>query len=304
MSLPRALASAVDGTEGGAGVSLALAPASVATGTEGGTDLAVQLATSGSLVLALAAGWVAAGLLARRLWLARRRLELVAEAEHELRGPLGALSLGLESARRGGGETWVAPLELEVERARRALGDLTAARVGRRTRPRPVYTALEPLLLAAGAAADPGARAAGGGVRVRLAGELPAVRADRVRLAQALGNTLANAVEHGGGRVELRGRRTAGGVRLEVVDGGAGFGPPRGRRGRNGDRGRGLRIAARAVEEAGGHLTVESTAAGSRVSMDLPGVEGEQPPAGIDRAVEEDVRPPGGLGLGRPEPAA
>ena len=270
-----------------------------------------------ALALALAAGWIAAGLLARRLWLARCRLELVAEADHELRGPLGAISLGLESTRRGDAEAWVAPLELELERARLALGDLTAARAGRRTRARPERTALEPLLLAAGAAADPGARAAGGAVRVRLASGLPAVRADRARLAQALGNTLANAVEHGGGRVELRGRRTAGGVRLEVVDGGRGFAPPPGRRGREGDRGRGLRIATRVVEEAGGRLTVESTARGSRVRMDLPGFDEEPSPAEIDppesdselptgiaSAVDETSWPPGALGLGPPEPAA
>ena len=66
------------------------------------------------------------------------------------------------------------------------------------------------------------------------------VRADRGRLAQAFSNLLANAVEHGTGRVEVRGSRAGvAGARRDVQ-----------RRGSR--RGRGLGIAARAVEEAGG----------------------------------------------------
>jgi signal transduction histidine kinase len=232
-----------------------------------------------TLVLAaLVPSLVAVGL-AWRVWVLGRRLELVAEADHELRGPLGALGLGLESARRQGAGAWTGPLELEMDRARLALADLGAARRGRRTPPRPSPVDVEPLLAAAGAAAEPGARAAGGGVRLELAPELPPVRADRVRLAQALGNVLANAVEHGGGRVELRGRPAAGWVRLEVVDAGGGFRSSSsgsraslsGRvRARRSDRGRGLRIAARALEEAGGRLSVEDGTTGARVRLDLP----------------------------------
>jgi two-component system sensor histidine kinase MtrB len=98
------------------------------------------------------------------------------------------------------------------------------------------------------------------------------VRADRSRVAQVLGNLVANAVEHGGGMVEVHGTPTPGGVRLEVVDSGTGF-PARGRGTRPPDRGHGLRVAARAVEEAGGRLTVRSGAGGARVSVDLPSID-------------------------------
>ena len=58
---------------------------------------------------------------------------------------------------------------------------------------------------------------------VVLAVEAPArplvVRADRLRIAQALANLVANAVEHGGGEVRVRVRETAAGARVEVTDG-------------------------------------------------------------------------------------
>jgi signal transduction histidine kinase len=68
------------------------------------------------------------------------------------------------------------------------------------------------------------------------------VRADRGRLAQALGNLLANAVEHGAGPIRVSAWRSGERVRLEVVN--------------RADRGRGLRIASRAVEQSGGTLAV------------------------------------------------
>ena len=82
------------------------------------------------------------------------------------------------------------------------------------------------------------------------------VRADSRRLAQAFSNLLANAVEHGSGRVEARGRRAGERVRVEIRD--------------EGPRGRGLGIAARAVEEAGGVLEVERAADGTTVAVELP----------------------------------
>ena len=76
------------------------------------------------------------------------------------------------------------------------------------------------------------------------------VRADPVRLAQACGNLVANAIEHGASPVRVRGRVLAGRVRMEVSDAGPGLPAPVrelvGRRGRRGGpRGRGLAIAAR-----------------------------------------------------------
>jgi signal transduction histidine kinase len=61
---------------------------------------------------------------------AHRRLVLVARAAHELRGPLFAMQLGLHGL--GGEPARLAAIELELERAGRALDDLTAAPSGTR----------------------------------------------------------------------------------------------------------------------------------------------------------------------------
>jgi signal transduction histidine kinase len=66
-------------------------------------------------------------------------------------------------------------------------------------------------------------------------------RADEGRVAQALGNLLANAREHGGGEAVLRAERTRGGLTLVVA---------------NPERGRGLAIASAAAQDIGGALAV------------------------------------------------
>ena len=61
-----------------------------------------------------------------------------------------------------------------------------------------------------------------------LAHEAPAelrLRADRLRLEQALGNLVDNALRHGGGRVRLRAAAVNGSVELHVEDEGSGFPP-------------------------------------------------------------------------------
>jgi signal transduction histidine kinase len=108
--------------------------------------------------------------------------------------------------------------------------------------------------------------------------EVPAatvVRADQVRLAQALSNVVANAIEHGGGRVEVRARATGDRVRVTVADDGPGLPAPvadlvrRPRAGR-GARGRGLVIAATALARQGGRLAGEPAPHGTRLALELP----------------------------------
>lgn len=205
-----------------------------------------------------ALGWILAAALALRVRELARRLELVARAEHELRGPLGALGLlAAAIARHPAGRRHAGALESQLDRARGGLDDLVAARSGRRAAARPELVALE---RAATGAAD-----GMGPVRVDWAAGPVAVRADRRRIAQVFGNLFSNAAEHGGGEVALRARRRAGRVLVEVSDGGPGFV----RRPRPG-RGRGLAIAARAAEEAGGHLRLIPGGKGATVAVDLP----------------------------------
>ena len=218
-------------------------------------------------VLALtAAGWCLAATLGVAVVRQRRRLELVAAAEHELRGPLTALALALESSpalRRRELH------EAQLDRLRLGLDDLAAARDGRRARGPRSLVPLERVVWSAAAAWRPVARRSGRALAVDWRAGPVRVSADRRRLSQALGNLLANAVEHGDGRVELRGERSAGGVRVEVRDGGTGFGG-RGKTRRASGRGRGLGIAARAAEDAGGRLSVAPVEGGAAVALELP----------------------------------
>jgi signal transduction histidine kinase len=195
----------------------------------------------------------------------RRRLELVADVEHELRGPVMALTLVCERLRRrGGAEPSVAMIDSQLARLHVALDDLAEAQHGERAGTQPDVQELRTLALAV-------AGGVGSEVRAEWEAGMPRVVADRARLAQALGNLLANADEHGEGPVELRGRRVPGAVRIEVTNrAGAKRKPGPG-------RGRGLRIAEEAVAQAGGSLELRR--------------EGERVLAALELPVDPDDRP-------------
>jgi signal transduction histidine kinase len=176
-------------------------------------------------------GWIVAGGLAVVVVRLRLRLELVARAEHELRGPLTAFSLALDAARgTPAGRRLALVLDAELARARAGLMDLAAARSGRRAaavhEPVPVDRLLR-------------SSAAAWGAKVRAGAGSAVVRADRSRLASALGNVLSNAAEHGDGEVSVEARQLPDRVRIEVT---------------NAARGRGLGIAADAAASSGGRL--------------------------------------------------
>jgi len=220
---------------------------------------------------------MAAGLAAAVLRL-RRRLELVAQAEHELRGPATALGLAAAAMRREpGGLRRALVVESQLERLRVGLADLGAARRGVRAPVLPRTVALDRVLRGAAAGWRPAAQSQGRRLRMRWEGPPAAVRADPGRLAQAFGNLLANAVEHGSGPVELRGRTVDGRALVEVRD----AGPAQDRRGganrwrgQSGSskpgRGRGLAIAARAAKEAGGRVAFERGEHGTVAVVELP----------------------------------
>ena len=196
--------------------------------------------------------------LGRRVLADTARLRLVAEAEHELRGPLQAIVLALEGRELD--------LQPELERARLALADLAAARSGSRAVTGDEVIRLDRLVWRAATASDVAARRAGGGVHLDWSAGPVEVRADRGRVAQALVNLLANAIEHGGGQVRVIGRRTPRGVRVEVRDSG---------------RGHGRRVAAKAVRDLGGSLTAARAGAGTAVAIELPvaGADADPPAA-------------------------
>lgn len=226
------------------------------------------------LAVVAGVGWMAlAGAVIAALRL-RRRLDLVGDAAHELRGPLATVSLVVNSLRREpDGPTRALPFETELDRMRAGLADLDAARAGTRAPARPVVVPVERILRGAADGWRPIAWTRGRGLRVRCEAGGASVLADRGRISQALGNLVANAVEHGSGPVELHAARIGQqAVRVEVRDSGTSYRGGGSQRS-TGDRGRGLGIAARAVEEAGGRLTVEHRPEGTVAAVELPLVE-------------------------------
>lgn len=217
-------------------------------------------------------------------WDRGARREAVARACHELRGPITAARLGAALMLRGGDVSLsvVRAIDLELSRAAVALDDL--ARDGGVIAP-PTRLAFEAvdvpeLLEDCVESARAGARARALRLELRWChGSERAAWGDRVRLAQAVRNLIANAVEHGEGDIVVRGRGDGGTVRIEVIDHGRGLPAPvadltpRPRAGR-GARGRGLAIAAEIAERHGGRLAAAPTEQGARLVLEIPAASG------------------------------
>ncbi len=172
-----------------------------------------------ALALTALVGWALAGGALGGVVLLRRRLALVARAEHELRGPVTVLALTTERLRRDRrSEHHAFPLESELARLCQGLDDLAAARYGARARPGRAATPapLEAMARSAVAGWAPLLRRRGRSPRVAWEAGPQPVEMPRGRAAQALGNLLANAAEHGSGGVEVHGRPSERGVRVEV----------------------------------------------------------------------------------------
>ncbi len=222
-------------------------------------------------LLAVALGAVIA--LARERRAAAVRAELVVRACHEVRGPLAAAHLALHGlARRG---VAVGALEDELWRAARALADLGAAPAGSRALDAPEPVDLGALLRRQTSSWRPAAAARGCELRLREPAGAVVVHADRLRLAQATANLVGNALEHGGGCVEVRLGRVGDRVSIEITDEGPGLPAPLGEltaraRGGRGSRGRGLAIVAEIAARHGGCVATAPAARGARLVLELP----------------------------------
>jgi signal transduction histidine kinase len=223
----------------------------------------------------------------------RRRSELIADLEHELRTPLAAiegyvegLSDGVVAPER---PTWDV-LTDQTRRLRRLVEDLGAvSRASERAadlRLRRVDPA--EMVHSAVAAAEPAYAAKGVLLRVHVGGTLPRVAADAERIGEVLSNLLDNALRHtpAGGTVTVTAERLPSGVRLTVSDTGEGIDPDerarvfdrfyRGERSRvrgaGAGSGIGLTIARALVDAHGGAIRLESAGLGqgTRVEVELP----------------------------------
>jgi signal transduction histidine kinase len=228
-------------------------------------------------LLAVAAASVL--LMSRRA--ARRSTERVVRACHELRGPLQNVMLALDAGADGRGPTasaapaTLAALAAELTRARGAVEDLSAAAAGGVRRDEVRQVELFPLVRDLVAVHDLAARARGRRVvLLPVTTAAPTVVGDRARLAQAIGNLVQNAVEHGAGTVRVGVGGTGDRVHVEVADEGHGLRVPiehlvrSGRR--RGQRGRGMRIVSDALVAHGGRLRSAPSAAGARMVAELP----------------------------------
>ena len=160
--------------------------------------------------------------------LARER-RFVADASHELRTPLATLQTELELATRRPRsqaelEDALVSATEEVERLVRLAEDLLVlaradeGQLALHTEPFLVREALE----AVAARHEPLAAAAARSLEVSAPAEL-ALSGDRLRLEQAVGNLVDNALRHGDGTVRLQALAEDGVVLVAVSDEGAGF---------------------------------------------------------------------------------
>ncbi|MCO5997666.1 sensor histidine kinase [Actinoallomurus rhizosphaericola] len=221
----------------------------------------------------------------------RQRKAMVSDVSHELRTPLSNILGWLEAAQDGVAEldpALTASLVEEAALLRHIIDDLqqlALADAGQlRVHPEPADAAdlVEQIATVHRAAAA----AAGLTLTTEVRGTLP-LHADPVRLRQAVGNLLSNAVRYtpAGGRVTLRAYADGGDVLIEVADTGPGIAPEhlpyvfdrfwRAEKSRNrqtGGSGLGLAIVRHLAEAHGGSATARSEPGrGATFTLRLPG---------------------------------
>ncbi|GGR83697.1 two-component sensor histidine kinase [Streptomyces humidus] len=234
----------------------------------------------------------------RRRQLEQLRRALVSDVAHELRTPLSNVRGWLEAVEDGvvpADKSLISSLleeALLLQHIIDDLRDLAAADAGAlRVHPEDVDAAA---LVAQVARAHQGsAGAAGVELRVRSGEERPFLRADPVRLRQAIGNLVSNGIRHtpAGGSVTLSVRHGGGDVVFGVEDTGSGISEEdlakvfdrfwraeKSRSRQGGGSGLGLSIVRKLVEAHGGSVHASSVPGqGSVFSLRLPGPSAGQP---------------------------
>ncbi|HEY2477423.1 MAG TPA: ATP-binding protein [Solirubrobacterales bacterium] len=215
-----------------------------------------------------------------------RRRTVLNEHLHELRRPLQALALMAPRAGAPGAE------DGPVEMAAAALAALEREINGERGAAARAIVAVRPLLEAARRRWRGQAALVGVDLRLRWDGDEAAVEGNRFELAAALDNLIANAFEHGGGRIELTADLIDDRICLAVVDSGRGAGRRarereallrgRGSRGHRDARGRfgrlsgrarhghGLRLVRRTAGRHGGTFALLQGEHGTSAVLELP----------------------------------
>jgi hypothetical protein len=199
-------------------------------------------------------------------------------ALHELRRPLQALVL-LEDASDGPADAPIASRRGLLELASGALRDLDGAVNGSEPSSLPERFSSREVVLGCLERWRPTASRCGGFRVYWDAGPAP-VEGDPRRLAQALDNLVANALEHGRPPVVVTGARIAGRVRITVANGRSEHHrrphePPANQPQRTPDprRGHGTEIVSEVAGAHGGRFAFCQTASGCVAALELPVAE-------------------------------
>lgn len=226
-----------------------------------------------------------------RVRAARRRLALN-RALHELRRPLQALALVSGAGFRRGSDAAPGPLDMALV----ALDDLeravNGAQPARARRPVSARALVSPALERwRGVAAKRGRS-----LSLEWRAGSAVVMADPPRIAQALDNLLANAIEHGGLRIRVEASICSGGVRIAVAGGGVARAP----RSHDPRRGHGLEVVKRVALAHDGRFELLEGARGVVAVLELPLAPVPLPAVPIEWASGRPSQSPGRRRTSRP----